>query len=81
MNGNFNYAVDIIVGAPWEGAGVVYIYNGGPDMKDKKLQASQRIDAKSMLVLNTSPEIERFGFSISKPVDIDGNGLARLIWR
>ncbi|XP_076668792.1 integrin alpha-8-like isoform X2 [Andrena cerasifolii] len=83
--GHFGYAIasgdldadgfyDIIVGAPWEESGVIYIYNGGPDMKDKKLQASQRIDAKSMLVLNTSPKIERFGFSISKPVDIDGNG-------
>ncbi|CAL7946483.1 unnamed protein product [Xylocopa violacea] len=65
---------DIIVGAPWEGDGVVYIYNGGSDLKDTNLQISQRIDTASFSKLNTGRKIKRFGFSISKPIDIDRNG-------
>nr|XP_012151781.1 PREDICTED: integrin alpha-9-like isoform X1 [Megachile rotundata] len=81
--GHFGYAItcsdldadgfdDIIVGAPWEGRGVIYVYNGGSDLKDKNLQASQRIAAAKFAQFGES--IERFGFSLSKPVDIDGNG-------
>ncbi|XP_076659028.1 integrin alpha-PS3-like [Halictus rubicundus] len=77
--GHFGYAVssgdidadgfdDIIVGAPWEKSGVVYIYNGGSDLEKQKLQPSQRI------IWHDKHKIERYGFSTSKPVDIDGNG-------
>lgn len=69
------------MGAPWEDDGVIYIYNGGPDLKNANLQISQRIDAKKFADLNLSqkmPKMERFGFSISKPVDIDGNGSVKL---
>ncbi|XP_031839454.2 integrin alpha-PS3-like isoform X1 [Nomia melanderi] len=62
---------DIIVGAPWEESGVIYIYNGGSDLKNKQ-QASERIQSTD--IPNNFYKIERFGFSISKPVDIDGNG-------
>ncbi|XP_054005734.1 integrin alpha-8-like isoform X2 [Hylaeus anthracinus] len=83
-DGRFGYAIasgdldsdgfdDIIVGAPWEESGVIYIYNGGPDLKYNKLQASVRIQGTSLFRLNGLP-IERFGFSTSKPIDIDGNG-------
>lgn len=72
----FNSFIDIIVGAPWEKSGVVYIYNGGSDLKNKKLQASEQI--QPIDILNNIYTIERFGFSISKPVDIDGNGLILL---
>ncbi|XP_076245985.1 integrin alpha-9 [Calliopsis andreniformis] len=57
---------DIIVGAPWENFGVVYIYNGNVELENKVLQVSEKIQA--------SRTLQRFGFSISKPVDIDGNG-------
>lgn len=83
--GYFGYAIasgdldadgfdDIIVGAPWEGSGVIYVYNGDLDVKYKKLQASERIEAVHLSLPNTSPTIERFGFSISKPIDVDRNG-------
>ncbi|XP_015435254.1 PREDICTED: integrin alpha-PS3-like [Dufourea novaeangliae] len=65
---------DIIVGAPWEDSGVVYIYNGGTDLKHKNLRASERIEAIHFSLPDTYPKLERFGFSTSKPIDIDGNG-------
>ncbi|XP_014481090.1 PREDICTED: integrin alpha-9-like [Dinoponera quadriceps] len=69
---------DIIVGAPWEESGAIYIYNGDANLKDNmKLTASQRITMQ--LPSFTIPEkldIRTFGFSIAEPVDIDGNGYA-----
>ncbi|KAG7199784.1 hypothetical protein KM043_000447 [Ampulex compressa] len=67
---------DVIVGAPWEGNGVIYVYNGNGRLKDEgTLRASQRI---SPLELSTRVHLYRglatFGFSISEPLDIDGNG-------
>ncbi|CAK9807089.1 Integrin alpha-8 [Anthophora quadrimaculata] len=83
--GYFGYAIacgdldadgfdDIIVGAPWEEDGVIYIYNGDSDLKNTNLQISQRIEASKLRQLNVSRKIQTFGFSLSKPVDIDGNG-------
>ncbi|XP_046144309.1 integrin alpha-9-like isoform X1 [Osmia bicornis bicornis] len=83
--GHFGYAIasgdldadgfdDIIVGAPWEEYGVIYIYNGGSNLKDRSLQASQRIDVAKFSQFNRPQKIQRFGFSMSKPVDIDENG-------
>ncbi|XP_076279994.1 integrin alpha-4 isoform X2 [Lasioglossum baleicum] len=82
--GHFGYAIssgdldadgfdDIIVGAPWEDSGVIYIYNGGSDLKKQKLQPSQRI-TPPIIQSNVQRKIHRFGFSTSKPVDVDGNG-------
>ncbi|KOC68174.1 Integrin alpha-9 [Habropoda laboriosa] len=65
---------DIIVGAPWEESGVIYIYNGDSDLKNTNLQVSQRIEGAKLPQLNFPLKIQRFGFSLSKPVDIDGNG-------
>lgn len=70
----FKYVADIIVGAPWEESGVIYIYNGGPNLKQTNLQVSERIEAISLALSNTLSKMERFGFSTSTPVDIDGNG-------
>ncbi|XP_078049489.1 integrin alpha-4 [Augochlora pura] len=81
--GHFGYAItsgdldadgfdDIIVGAPWEESGVIYIYNGGSNLMETKLQASQRISAIDLT--KHGRNYERFGFSMSKPVDIDRNG-------
>lgn len=67
-------AIDIIVGSPWEGDGVIYIYNGGLS----NLQVTERIEP-AKFVRYSSQNIQRFGFSISKPVDIDANGLVQLI--
>ncbi|XP_043256911.1 integrin alpha-9-like isoform X2 [Colletes gigas] len=83
--GHFGYAIasgdldadgfdDIIVGAPWEESGAIYIYNGGPDLKHNKLQVSERIDGISLSNSIYPVKIQTFGFSLSKPIDIDGNG-------
>jgi len=67
------------VGAPWEESGVIYIYNGDASLKDKMEPVmSQTIAMQSDLChhLPASKEsIRTFGFSISEPIDIDGNGL------
>ncbi|XP_031775383.1 integrin alpha-5-like isoform X3 [Apis florea] len=84
--GHFGYAIasgdldadgfdDIIVGTPWEDDGVIYVFNGTPDLKNTNfLQNSQRIEAVKLFKYNSSQRILRFGFSISKPIDIDKNG-------
>ncbi|XP_043529177.1 integrin alpha-5-like isoform X1 [Frieseomelitta varia] len=60
---------DIIVGSPWEDDGVIYIFNGG----SSNLQVTERIEPAKFFRYS-SYNIQRFGFSISKPVDIDANG-------
>ncbi|XP_063981527.1 integrin alpha-4-like [Diachasmimorpha longicaudata] len=61
---------DLIVSAPWEGNGVVYIYNG-----DSTLQSKFEMNSQNITV--TSP-VTTFGFSLAKPVDIDFNGFPDL---
>ncbi|KAL6443318.1 hypothetical protein ACFW04_002895 [Cataglyphis niger] len=66
---------DIIVGAPWEESGVIYIYNGDTSLKDKvRPSVSQRITMQSHGHFPVN--IQTFGFSISEPIDIDNNGYA-----
>ncbi|XP_020292418.1 integrin alpha-PS3-like isoform X2 [Pseudomyrmex gracilis] len=69
---------DIIVGAPWEGSGVIYIYYGDASLKNKVRPAvSQRIEMESSGLFPTKEiNIRTFGFSISEPIDIDDNGYA-----
>ncbi|XP_011336748.1 integrin alpha-PS3 isoform X2 [Ooceraea biroi] len=71
---------DIIVGAPWEESGVIYVYNGDASLKDRiKPVVSQTIAMHSNFRRNFPAEgenIRTFGFSISEPVDVDGNGYA-----
>ncbi|XP_018304279.1 integrin alpha-8 [Mycetomoellerius zeteki] len=70
---------DIIVSAPWEEFGAIYIYNGDASLKDKvRPTMSQRITMQSF---GHNPSIkgmtiQTFGFSISEPIDIDNNGYA-----
>ncbi|XP_011057896.1 PREDICTED: integrin alpha-PS3-like [Acromyrmex echinatior] len=70
---------DIIVSAPWEESGAIYIYNGDMSLKDKvKPAMSQRITMQSF---SHNPsmkgiDVQTFGFSISEPIDIDNNGYA-----
>ncbi|XP_018358282.1 PREDICTED: integrin alpha-PS3-like isoform X1 [Trachymyrmex cornetzi] len=70
---------DIIVSAPWEESGAIYIYNGDTSLKDKvRPTMSQRITMQSFSH-NPSTKgmnIQTFGFSISEPIDIDNNGYA-----
>lgn len=75
----FFIVIDIIVGTPWEDDGVIYVFNGTPDLKNTNLQKSQRIEAVKLFKYNSSQRILRFGFSISKPIDIDKNGLVKFI--
>lgn len=71
--------IDIIVGSPWEDDGAIYIFNGGADLKNTNLQVSQRIEVGGLLLPKKfSGKIQTFGFSISKPVDIDKNLLVEL---
>ncbi|KAH0945019.1 hypothetical protein HN011_005493 [Eciton burchellii] len=71
---------DIIVGAPWEESGVIYIYNGDASLKDRmKPVISQTIAMQSDLCHHfpvSKENIRTFGFSISEPIDVDGNGYA-----
>ncbi|XP_023290463.1 integrin alpha-8 isoform X2 [Orussus abietinus] len=58
---------DVIVGAPWEKNGAVYVFNGHPNIQEGLgLGQSQRIQ--------TTNSIKTFGFSLSEPEDIDNNG-------
>lgn len=60
----------MIVGAPWEEFGVIYVFNGNPIIdKENRLQMSQKITASEI-----SAKVKGFGFSISNLADIDNNG-------
>ncbi|XP_011863449.1 PREDICTED: integrin alpha-PS3-like isoform X2 [Vollenhovia emeryi] len=71
---------DIIVGAPWEEAGAIYIYS--VDFYNTRLKSkirptmSQRITMQPLRcnLLIKGTDIQTFGFSISEPIDIDNNG-------
>lgn len=69
---------DIIVGAPCEGSGAIYIYNGDASLKNKiRPTMSQRITMQfsNPNLLTKRTNMQTFGFSISELVDIDDNGL------
>ncbi|XP_063226216.1 integrin alpha-PS5-like [Bacillus rossius redtenbacheri] len=57
---------DIAIGAPYEGGGKVYIYNGSPTGVRKDY--SQRLSAEYF-----SPHLRGFGIAVSKPADVDNN--------
>ncbi|KAF4522917.1 hypothetical protein B566_EDAN012075, partial [Ephemera danica] len=58
---------DVAVAAPYEGAGVVYIYRGGRDGLSN--EPTQRIVGAEV-----SPGLSGFGASLSRGQDVDGNG-------
>lgn len=62
------FLTDFVVGAPHEdsGTGVIYIYHGG--IKGPRREVSQRIVGKEL-----RPDIQGFGISFSRSLDIDGN--------
>ncbi|XP_046565305.1 integrin alpha-3-like [Haliotis rubra] len=69
INGD-GYA-DVAVGAPYEdeGRGAVYIYHGGEG--GVNAEAMQRIGGRD---INDTETVTSFGWSISKPADVDRNG-------
>lgn len=64
---------DLVVSAPFEGEGAVYVYLGGPEGLSSK--SSQRIQAPSELPNQYGEPFQNsmFGFGLSRGVDIDGN--------
>ncbi|XP_048247244.1 integrin alpha-3-like [Haliotis rufescens] len=62
---------DVAVGAPYEdgGHGAIYIYHGGEG--GLNAEEKQRIGGRD---INDTETVTSFGWSISKPADVDGNG-------
>ena len=59
---------DLLVGAPYEGSGAVYVFHGSLDGIGS--QYSQRITPKD---LPDTFSIKGFGMSFSRPYDFDSN--------
>lgn len=61
---------DLIVGAPFEGSGAVYVFRGSP--AGLRVKYSQRIAATDL----QSPlhPLSAFGYSLSAGADVDDNG-------
>jgi len=62
---------DLIVGAPFEGPGAVYIFLGSP--AGLRLKYSQRIVATDLSPASRH-SLAAFGYSLSAGVDVDDNG-------
>jgi len=67
-------ALDLAVGAPYEGAGAVYVYYGSAD--GLPATYSQRIYARDLV---TNAVLSAFGASLAGGADLDGNGYPDLI--
>ncbi|XP_064648554.1 integrin alpha-PS1-like isoform X2 [Lineus longissimus] len=65
---------DLAVGAPYEGNGTVYIFNGGKD--GINTEYSQRIPASS---IQGPSDLKTFGYSLSGGQDMDHNGYPDLL--
>jgi len=67
---------DLIVGAPFEGPGAVYVFRGSP--AGLHVKYSQRVVATDL-----SPALPQsltsFGYSLSAGVDVDDNGYPDLV--
>jgi len=63
-------AVDLIVGAPFEGSGAVYVFRGSP--AGLRVEYSQRIAATDLS--STLRPLTAFGYSLSAGDDVDENG-------
>ncbi|XP_071102439.1 integrin alpha-4-like [Haliotis cracherodii] len=61
---------DVAVGAPYEdgGHGAIYIYHGGEGGLNAEVK--QRVGGRD---INDTETVTSFGWSISKPADVDGN--------
>lgn len=63
---------DLAVGAPFENDGAVYIFSGSPD--GLRIKETQRIANSAPNDKANDGELSMFGMSISRGVDMDGNG-------
>lgn len=63
------FVADLLVGAPYEGAGVVYLYRGSAEGLIREF--SQRIAAEDLPV--SAQPLRTFGYSLSGRVDADNN--------
>ncbi|XP_050702426.1 integrin alpha-PS3-like [Eriocheir sinensis] len=59
---------DVLVGAPWEGRGAVYVFLGSRN--GLRQQYSQRLSPEDF----SPPGLRGFGMSMSRGIDIDNNG-------
>ena len=62
---------DLIVGAPFEGSGAVYVFRGSP--AGLHVEYSQRIAATDLSRRSVEP-LTAFGYSLSAGADVDDNG-------
>ena len=62
----------MIVGAPFEGRGAVYVFRGSP--AGLRVEYSQRIAATDLLSPAAGRPLSAFGYSLSAGVDVDDNG-------
>lgn len=62
----FFFHTDVVVGAPWEGDGAVYIYQGSAS--GLRSHYSQRITPQDF-----PQSLTGFGMAVSRGIDIDGN--------
>ena len=65
---------DLIVGAPFEGSGAVYVFRGSP--AGLRVEYSQRIAASDLSPMDrySAPSLKAFGYSLSAGADVDDNG-------
>lgn len=61
---------DLIVGAPFEGTGAVYVFHGSP--AGLRVKYSQRITATDLS--QPLQPLMTFGYSLSAGADVDNNG-------
>ena len=69
------FCADLVVGAPYEGKGAVYIFSGGHG--GLQSEPSQRIYAEQLPSL-VQP-LKTFGYSLSAGMDMDINGYPDLV--
>ena len=62
---------DLVVGAPYEGQGAVYVYMG--TARGVSAMFSQKITPGDFPVRSLSRSLEGFGISLSRGVDVDKN--------
>jgi hypothetical protein len=63
------YIADLLVGAPYEGQGAIYLFRGSADGIIKEY--AQRIAAEDLPA--SAQPLKTFGYSLSGRIDADGN--------
>jgi len=68
---------DLIVGAPFEGPGAVYVFRGSAS--GLRVEYSQRIAATDLSISTAGQSLSAFGYSLSAGADVDDNGYPDLV--